>query len=617
MAEAVITQGAVDAIFNDPERASREFPVPILQCLQVKTLDSKTPGAAPDRFRLVLSDVKNYVQCMLATQANHVVHDGFLDRGSIIRMKSYQAQHLKGRSVLIVLDVEVIDSLGRPDKIGDPKPIEARGEAQNTTIGGAGFYGGKTEDMQDSKAQVQRQINTMNQTSRGAGGGGGGGGTHGGTTIYPIESLSMYSHKWTIKARVTQKSDIKTWHKASGEGKLFSVNLLDESGEIRATGFNDQVDQFYEMLQEGKVYYISTPCRVQLAKKQFTNLPNDYELTFERDTLIEKAEDQSSVPQVRYNFCSLQDLQEVEKDATVDVIGVLKEAQEVSQIVSKTTQKPYDKRELTLVDDTQYSVRVTIWGKTATAFDAAPGSIVAFKGTKVGDFGGRSLSLLSSGTMTVNPDIPEAHRVKGWFDAQGASASFATHSNLSSMGAASGRTDQTKSIAQVKEEQLGMGENPDYFTVKATVVHIRQETFAYPACLNEGCSKKVADMGDGTWRCEKCNMNHDRPNYRYIMSLSVNDHTGQLWLSCFDDSGRIIMGGKSANEIMELRETDDTAFAAAFEAANCRKYSFRCRAKMDTFGDTQRVRYQVMGAAPIDYKSEAHKLAELIKQYSI
>lgn len=30
-----------------------------------------------------------------------------------------------------------------------------------------------------------------------------------------------------------------------------------------------------------------------------------------------------------------------------------------------------------------------------------------------------------------------------------------------------------------------------------------------------------------------------------------------------------------------------------------------------------RVRYQVMSAAPLDFKAEGNKLAELIKQYSI
>jgi replication factor A1 len=476
---------------------------------------------------------------------------------------------------LIILDLEVIESLGIVDKIGEPAMLEGKTEGGNTTIGGAGFYGAKTET-QDSKPQMPKPAPSR------------GGPTNGNSTIYPIEALSPYAHKWTIKARVSSKSDIRTWHKASGEGKLFSVNLLDESGEIKATAFNEQCDQFYDVLQEGSVYYISSPCRVTIAKKQFTNLPNDYELSFERDTVIEKAEDQSAVPQVRFNFRNIQELQDVEKDATVDIVGVLKDVGEVSQIVSKSSGKPFEKRELTLVDDTNFSVRLTIWGKTAQGFDAKPESVVAFKGVKVSDFGGRSLSLLSSGTMTVDPDIPEAHKLKGWYDASGRNDNFATHSNMNSMGNATGRTDQTKHIGQVKDENLGM-ENVDYFSLKATIVYIKADNFAYPACRNEGCNKKVTDMGDGTWRCEKCDVSHPRPEYRYIMTLSVADHTGQMYLSCFDDVGRAVMGGKSADDLMAMRENEDEAsLTAEFEAANCRKLSFRVRAKMDTFGDTQR-----------------------------
>lgn len=483
-------------------------------------------------------------------------------------------------SVLIILDLEVIKPLGQPDKIGEPTAFEAKEVPEtNTAIGGSGFYGTKQEDQ---KPQVKKELPTR---STAGGGGGGGGTTNGGAVIYPIEALSPYAHKWTIKARVTSKSDIRTWHKASGEGKLFSVNLLDESGEIKATGFNDQCDQFYDVLQEGSVYYISN-CRVQLAKKQFSNLPNDYELTFERDAMVEKAEDQSSVPQLRFHFCSIAELQEVEKDATVDVVGILKDVAEVSHVTSKTTQKDIEKRELTLVDDSGFSVRLTIWGKTATNFDANPESVVAFKGVRVSDFGGRSLSLLSSGTMSLDPDIPEAHRLKGWYDASGRTGNFATHSGAGSMGGATGRQDQTKTVQQVKDENLGL-EDAAYFNLKATIVYIKQDTFAYPACANQGCNKKVADLGDGTWRCEKCDVNHPRPEWRYIMSVNVCDHTGQMWLSCFDDVGRIVMG-QSADDLMAMKEEDEAQAAAAFEAANCRKLNFRCRAKMDTFGDTQR-----------------------------
>jgi replication factor A1 len=103
----------------------------------------------------------------------------------------------------------------------------------------------------------------------------------------PIEGLSPYSNNWTIKARVTQKSDIRHWSNQRGEGKLFSVTLMDETGEIRGTGFNLAVDVLYEKIQEGKVYYISK-ARVNLAKKKFNNVANDYELALEKNSEFEE-----------------------------------------------------------------------------------------------------------------------------------------------------------------------------------------------------------------------------------------------------------------------------------------------------------------------------------------
>lgn len=63
------------------------------------------------------------------------------------------------------------------------------------------------------------------------------------------------------------------------------MNLLDESSEIRATGFNDVVDKYYDLLQVGSVYVVSG-ASVKISNQKFTNLPNQYEITFEGNTVI-------------------------------------------------------------------------------------------------------------------------------------------------------------------------------------------------------------------------------------------------------------------------------------------------------------------------------------------
>jgi replication factor A1 len=491
---------------------------------------------------------------------------------------------VKDKYILVVLDLEILEQYGEPDKLGHPVAIESTKpeeqedvKPQPGNIAGNGFYGNKPQ-AQPQQNQERSLASRPNNS----------GGSHG--AIYPIEALSPYAHRWTIKARCTHKGDVKHWHNKNGDGKLFSVNFLDESGEIRATGFGEAVDSWYDVLQEGSVYYVSSPAKIQLAKKQFNNTNHDYEMTFEKDTMIEKAEDTDGVPKVTFNFRSLADLQNVEKDSTIDCIGVLKSVAEVSEVVSKTSGKPFSKRELELVDNTGFSVRLTIWGKTAESFEVPEGSVMAFKGVKVSDFGGRSLSLLSSGSMTVDPDIDEAHILKGWYDGSGRNEQFQSHATTVGLANATSGGDRGgyKTIAQVRDENIGMTDTAEWFSIKGTIVYIKHDKYCYPACRSENCNKSMPDTGDGIWNCQKCEATWDSPDYRYILTISVNDHTGQMYLNCFNDTGIQIMG-TTANDLKKLEEDgDDRKVLDAFQDATCKTFIFRCKAKMDTYQDQQR-----------------------------
>ena len=63
-------------------------------------------------------------------------------------------------------------------------------------------------------------------------------------------------------------------------------------------------------------------------------------------------------------------------------------------------------------------------------------NVIAVKGAIVKDFGGRTLSTLSSSSIQINPDIPEAHLLRGWFDQSG--RTMAPQSISNAVGAGGG-----------------------------------------------------------------------------------------------------------------------------------------------------------------------------------
>lgn len=568
------------------------------------------------RYRLVLSDGKYSIQGLLDSRCNAYLEANGFTKYSIVTIKQFTIAKTLKRILLIsdlVVDVPKAERISADlvslDTYFDQNPHE------DIATGVVGSNTPQKSNTPQPPALSNHGSNGSsyqmpNQQTRGPE-----------RPVNPIESLSPYQNNWTIKGRVSYKGEIRTWSNSRGEGKLFNVNFLDESDEIRATAFNDMAEKFYNFLEEGKVYYV-TKARIQQAKPKFSHLSHPYELSLDRDTDITECFDTADVPKINFNFTKLDHIQNAEKDSILDVIGVIKTVNDVFQITAKSTGKPFNRRNITIVDDSNFAIDVGLWNATAVDFAVPAGSVIALKGVKVQDFGGRSLSLTHAGSILNNPDIPEAYQLKGWYDHKG------INENFQSMKVESGGGDtisKRKTIAEAELMDLGAGEKPDYFATKATINYFKTDNFAYPACNNEvnvsargptSCNRKVIQESDGSWRCERCNLTFPEPHYRYILNCSIMDHTGQIWATLFDNEAKTLFK-MSAGELIELKEreiNDVHDFAKLVSTITMKEFAFRLRAKQENYNGNMRVRYNVVGISDVDFNAESVHLADQLEK---
>lgn len=120
-------------------------------------------------------------------------------------------------------------------------------------------------------------------------------------------------------------------------------------------------------------------------------------------------------------------------------------------------------------------------------------------------------------------------------------------------------------------------------------------------------------MGNGSYRCEKCNVEMDTYNWRLILSFSMADCTDNQWVTCFQDQAEQILG-ISAQELGSMQQHDPDAFNKAFQDATFRKMNFRLRGKADSYNDEQRVKHTVMNVSKMNWAEYNKRLIREIEE---
>ncbi|EGZ23584.1 hypothetical protein PHYSODRAFT_556228 [Phytophthora sojae] len=626
-----LTPNAVSMLYNKQTPDGFE---PWLQIIDTKKIKPAS-GTGGDRYRIVLSDGTSYISGMLATQLAPMMENESLKTNYVLQLKDYLGNEVQGRRILIVLSigdiVPAFDRIGNPQSIEGSKgaPIPAAPAASAPPAASLGAR--PAAPVQSSFQQPSAPVNQYNQPpaaplsyappakpAPSAYNRGPVVRQDPNVRLSDIQSLNPYAGgRWTIKARVTNRAPIKNWTNARGSGKLFSVDLLDaRGGEIRATFFNDGVDKFYETLRPGGVFYFAGG-KVKMANRRFSSVDNDYEVTFDQHSDISPAPEDGQISQMNYTFKKIAEIESVPAEANVDVIGIVRDVGQVNEITSKAGKQLF-KRDISLVDDSNAEIKCTMWNERAKE-DCSSwlNQVVAIKGCRVSDYNGRSIGTMMSSSFTVNPTIPEAGHLVNWFSNGGNAAQTKSLSSGGGGfgGGSLGTFAERAVINDIKGKQLGFGQKPDYITVKGTVNFIKHDTGVfYQACPK--CQKKVVADVAQNYTCEKCQTSYSNCENRYILSVVMLDHTGSTWTTCFNDQGKVVMNGRTADEIGELRDTNPTLYESTFKEALFKQYVCRLRVKAENVQEELRVKAGVVNLEPVNFVQESKDLLQAIAQYN-
>lgn len=603
---------------------------PLVQVLDIKLIAAT--AQPKERYRLLLSDAVSSQHAMLATQLSDRVKSGQVRKGSVVQLIDYICTSSQNRKIIVVLNMETIilecEIIGNPKSLVESdstaqKPLPNSSLDHSTRVSNNRFNAQNPgQSVQSFPPTVQppyqpppnyRNHGPMLKNDAPA-------------RIIPITALNPYQGRWAIKARVTAKGDMRRYNNARGDGKVFSFDLLDsDGGEIRVTCFNAVVDRFYDAIEIGKVYLISKGS-LKPAQKNFNHLKNEWEIFLETTSTVELCpEEDGSIPRQQFSFRPISEIENVENNSILDVIGIVISVNPSVPIMRKNGMET-QRRILNLKDGSGKSVELTLWGefcnregqKLKEMIDSGSFPVLAVKAGKVNDFNGKSIGSISSTQLFIDPDFPEARGLRNWFDRGGKNVASVSISREIMPGGS--KNEIRKTVSQIKDEGLGRSDKPDWVTVKATISFIKTDTFCYTACPlmigDRQCNKKVTKSGN-MWTCDRCNQEFEECDYRYLLQAQIQDHTGLTWVTAFQESGEEILGC-SAKELYLLKyeEQDDDKFGGIIRSRLFNQYLFRLKIKEEMYGDEQRVKITIVKADNVNHSSESRYMLDLISKFT-
>ncbi|XP_059066655.1 replication protein A 70 kDa DNA-binding subunit A-like [Cryptomeria japonica] len=362
-------------------------------------------------------------------------------------------------------------------------------------------------------------------------------------------------------------------------------------------------------------HYIISKGSVKEANARYNKLNNHLEITLSDTSILKRCTNEEQLDRQSPPFTPINELFHLTNNTLVDIIGLVLYVGDIIPIHRKDgsqTQKCLVK----INDLSGSTIDINLWGpmveqkglelKNMLTNDSV--LILALHNAHVGYFNGKLINITTATTLHINPSFLEAELLT----LRGKDPLLVVPFVAKTIHIDGRYTRMT--ISLIRER---MSIKPETIQITLLVVlhfvNVNDQNFYYATCLlivnGRPYKKKCTQHADDSWFCSRCQMTMQDCNYSYLLPLKLQDATGTLWATTFDEGG-IHLLHKTAKQLYALQNdttTIETPSSMIKTLLSC-YYSFIVLVSTKTYNSEMKMKVIVNKVAPVDFKVECHAL---------
>ena len=353
------------ALLNNFQEVDEET-VPVFQVVDIVCQrDSQT---RVKRFRLQLSDGIDTTMALCNDHVGDDVYNNIIECGCVIQIDEFIAtEAVNGKAIMVMTSTSLVSP-----------PI--------SRINSAMQVGSAVRMNNNTRQQQNQEINLLSDI------------------LQDVDNTT--GNKYTIKATITNRSDLRHWGSSADTGCYFWIDLIDSSlATIRGVLFRESAQKWTDFLTRNDTY-LMTNCVV---KNDSTHGPG---LHFSRTTQFTKLNENIDIP---VQVSTIGEVESRQEGTYVNVIGFVLKILHVDMVRTRATGEEIAKRVVIISDETGI-IEVTLWGQIATSCELHSKQVLLGKQLKVHKFSGKtSLSYIRNSCIKVLPETdPAAMELIKW-----------------------------------------------------------------------------------------------------------------------------------------------------------------------------------------------------------